>query len=133
MKIFKTLVIRQTPNNLMITLLAHNNKLIRWTSIRRKQRRWKKNFGYKTTLELSRIFIRYLVKSKSIIKNFIFRGQINNPKNIIKTFLENEIKILQISFDVQPPHNGCKLAKKRRVGLVRKKRLYRVRAMYPQK
>lgn len=111
--ILRSIVIRTTPNNLIITLLDDNNKVINWTSkgFCPFMGRGNKKLNWRSFLQRLEPTIDWLNEHDSVIKNLIFKGKVPFLKKTLTVFKKRKLRILAVKLERTIPHNGCKLPK----------------------
>lgn len=102
----------------MVVVLDWENKIIKWSSIRRTFKDLKKKqIYYKRTIFL---FLKKCLdfihgifedQSISIFNKIIFRGAVKKPRRFLLMLIRSFIFFKLIILSGQPPHNGCQLRK----------------------
>jgi len=110
---FRTLVIRTTPNNLMITTLNENNQVVNWSSkgYSRLKGQGKKKLDWRTFRKRIQPNIRWFKKHKTAVRTLIFKGPVPFLKKTLQLFHVRRVPIFFIRIEKSIPHNGCKLPK----------------------
>ncbi len=111
------LVLRQSPNNATLTLLDQNGKILNWSSYSRflLQGQRKRKLNHDILMQLIRPAVLLMLANNAAIQTCVLKGRFKPFRRIFDFFVLNKLKIRKIVIGAQPPHNGCKLPKRRRV------------------
>lgn len=121
MKKTLSLVFRQTANNTMIVVLDWENKIIKWSSVRRTFKDLKKKQLYYNKMVVSFLekcleFVQEIFKHQSltVFNKIIFRGAVRKPRRFLLMLIRSFFFFRIVIVSGHPPHNGCQLRKRRK-------------------